>query len=60
MNMTDKEKLKIAETSIKNLETRVVTLEEQVALCLRALRKLAETEAKKKDPKFTVRENVEN
>lgn len=58
--MTDKEKLKIAEQSIKNLEKRVVDLEEQVALCLRALRKLAETEAKKKDPAYVVRENVEN
>lgn len=46
--MTDKEKLKIQEQSIKNLEKRVIELEEQMALVLRGMRKLTEAEVKKR------------
>jgi hypothetical protein len=58
MNMTDKEKLTIAQQSIKNLEKRVIELEEQMALVLRGMRKLAESEVKKRGLKPA--ENIEN
>jgi hypothetical protein len=56
--MTDKEKLNIAQQSIKNLEKRVVDLEEQVALLLRGMRKLAEAEVKKRG--LAPAEKIEN
>jgi hypothetical protein len=56
--MTDKEKLDIANQSIKNLEKRVIQLEEQMAVVLRALRKLTEDEVKKRGLKTA--EKIEN
>lgn len=56
--MTDAEKLAIAQQSIKNLETRVIALEEQVATCLRWMRKQAELEVKKENPGFKPRETA--
>jgi hypothetical protein len=54
--MSDADKLRTAELSIKNLESRLVTVEEQLATCLRWMRKQAELEAQKKDPEFKPRE----
>jgi hypothetical protein len=56
--MTDKEKLDIANQSIKNLEKRVIQLEEQMAIALRALRKLTEAEVKKRG--LSPAEKIEN
>lgn len=56
--MTDAEKLKICAQSIKNLEKRVIELEEQMAVALRALRKLTDEEVKKRG--LSPAEKIEN
>lgn len=50
--MTDKELLRINIQNQKNLEKRIAELEEQVALLLRAMRRLTEEAAQRKDPNF--------
>lgn len=57
--MTDKQKLELALQNQKNLEKRVVELEEQMAICLQYMRVRAEKEAKEKDKNFKVHENHE-
>jgi len=58
-NLTDKQKLDIAIQNTKNLEKRVIDLEEQVALLLRSVRVLAEEKAKDNDPNYKVHEKIE-
>lgn len=50
--MTDKQKLDIALQNTKNLEKRVIQLEEQMALAMRSLRVLTEEKAQEKNPNF--------
>jgi len=57
--MTDKQKLELALQNNKNLEKRVIDLEEQMALVLRALRVVTEKKAQEKDPSFKVHETNE-
>ena len=57
--MTDKEKLVIAEQSIKNMEGRIIKLEDQMLLCLKFMRVQAEKLAKEKNPLYKTHENPE-
>lgn len=50
--MTDKQKLEIALQNTKNLEKRVIQLEDQMALAMRSLRVLTEEKAQEKNPNF--------
>lgn len=52
--LTDHEqtRLKVAERNIKVLEQRLITVEEQLTLCLRFIRIHAEKLAKEKNPEF--------
>ena len=53
----DEARLVIAVENIRRLEKRLVTLEEEMALCLKFMRVHAEKMAKEKDPNFVVHEN---
>lgn len=59
MTQAEQTRLRNAEENVKRLEKRILSLEEEMALCLKFMRVQAEKMAKEKDPSFKVHENAE-